>query len=64
LKLETFNLKPKYGFIFGNLGMGRAVLGIADVGNSRLGIVVYNHYDSRQLRINRYRNDKNSGGLF
>ena len=44
--------------------MARRVLGIADVGQNRFGIILYARDDNRQLRIGRYRNDKNSGGLF
>ncbi len=44
--------------------MARAVLGIADVESYRLGAVIYGHYDNCQLRIDCYRDDKDSGRLF
>ncbi len=53
-----------YGMVFRNLGMARTILGIADLGPNRLVTIIYNYYDNCQLRVNRYRNDKNSGGLF
>ncbi len=44
--------------------MARTILGVADVEQNCLGIDDYRRLGSCQLRANRRRNDKNSGGLF